>query len=102
MENNSIKLDFAKDFEFESKNNYLVYLNGEEIVFTKFEQYDGPITLQYLPNGGIQSLFAYNLIVKVNNGFLGVEELIYKGNAYTSKAFIEMMGDEKLVNQVLE
>lgn len=102
MENNLIKLDFAKDFEFDSKNNYLVYLNGEQIVLTKFKQYDGPITLQYLPNGGIQSLFDYNLIVKVNNGFLGVKELFYKGNIYTSKAFIEMMGDDKLINQILE
>lgn len=102
MQNNIIKIDFEKDFDFESKDFYKANLNGEELIFTSFKKYDGPITLQFLPNGGIQSLFGYILIIKVNNGFLGVEELIYKGKKMSSKEFIELNKDKELVNQILE
>lgn len=102
MQNNIINIDFNKDFDFESKDFYKASLNGEELIFTSFKQYDGPITLQFLPNGGIQSVFGYNLIIKVNNGFLCVNELIYKGQKMSSKEFIELKKDIELVNQVLE
>ena len=65
------RIDFHKDFDFSSKNNdYYCYFNNEKLIITEFKKYDGPITLQYLPNGGIQSLFNFKIIVKVNNGFI--------------------------------
>lgn len=102
MGNKDIKLDFSKDFDFDSKESFYTYLNGEKIVFTSFKKYEGPITMQFLPNGGIQSLFAYKLIIKVNNGFLEVDELKHENELYSSKSFINKMGDVKLINQVLE
>ena len=102
MQNNISRINFKEDFNFESKEFYKVILNGEELIFTSFKQYVGPITLQFLPNGGIQSVFEYILIIKVNNGFLGVDELIYKGQKMSSKEFIELKKDINLVNQVLE
>ena len=95
MQNNISRINFKEDFNFESKEFYKVILNGEELIFTSFKQYVGPITLQFLPNG-------YILIIKVNNGFLGVDELIYKGQKMSSKEFIELKKDINLVNQVLE
>lgn len=102
MANKEVKLDFSKDFDFNSKNYFVVYFNEEKIIFTSYQKYEGPITMQYLPNGGIQSLFGYKIIIKVNKGFLEVDELIYKGKLYSSKSFIDLIGDLKLINQVLE
>lgn len=102
MQNNIKNIDFKKDFDFNSKDLYKVSLCGEELIFTSYKEYVGPITLQFLPNGGIQSVFGYILIIKVKNGFLGVDELIYKGQKMSSKEFIELKKDTNLVNQVLE
>lgn len=96
------RIDFHKDFDFSSKNNdYYCYINNEKLIITKFKKYDGPITLQYLPNGGIQSLFNFKIIVKVNNGFLENDKVIYKGNTYTSKEFIILIGEFNLLNHQL-
>ena len=59
------RIDFHKDFDFSSKNNdYYCYFNNEKLIITEFKKYEGPITLQYLPNGGIQSLFNFKIIPK--------------------------------------
>lgn len=96
------RLDFSKDIDFTSALFLVCYLNGEKIIFTKYSKYFGPITMQYLPNGGIQSLFDNFLIIKINNGFLKVEELIFNEKKLTSKDFIKIFGEENLINQVLE
>ncbi len=102
MGNKDIHIDYSKDFDFNSKERFLTYLGDEKIIFVGYKKYDGPITMQFLPSGGIQSVFGYKLIVKVNNGFLEVNELIYNGKLMTSKEFIELKNDVSLVNQVLE
>ncbi|MBO8427280.1 MAG: hypothetical protein IAC58_01810 [Firmicutes bacterium] len=100
---NLIKLDFSKDFDFSLKDIPLkVYFNNEVIIFLEYEKYTGPITLQYLPNGGIQSLFHGYLIIKVNNGFLKVKKLIYKNITFSSINFIKEVGEINLINQILK
>lgn len=100
---NLIKLDFSKDFDFTLKDIPLkVYFNNEVIIFLEYEKYTGPITLQYLPNGGIQSLFHGYLIIKVNNGFLKVKKLIYKNVTFSSINFIKEVGEINLINQILK
>ena len=100
---NLIKLDFSKDFDFSLKDIPLkVYFNNEVIIFLEYEKYTGPITLQYLPNGGIQSLFHGYLIIKVNNGFLKVIKLIYKNVTFSSINFIKEVGEINLINQILK
>ncbi len=100
---NLIKLDFSKDFDFSLKDIPLkVYFNNEVIIFLEYEKYTGPITLQYLPNGGIQSLFHGYLIIKVNNGFLKVKKLIYKNVTFSSINFIKEVGEINLINQILK
>lgn len=95
------RINFDIDFDFEDKSTRYCYFNDDRIEFLEFDRYVGPITLQYLPNGGIQSLFNYNLIIKVNNGFLVVTKLIYEKEEMGSQKFISLIGEEKLINQVL-
>ena len=96
------RIKFEKDIKFEAKSSLFCYLKDEKLIFTSYKKYEGPITLQYLPNGGIQSLFSGLLIVKVNNGFLSVDHLIYKGEEISSSSFIKIVGQDHLLNQILE
>ena len=95
------RIHFDLDFDFENKNTRYCYFNDDRVEFLEFERYVGPVTLQYLPNGGIQSLFGGNLIVKVNNGFLKVTKIHFEKKDFTSKEFISFIGEENLANQVL-
>ena len=99
MEAERIRFDW--DFDFENKNKRYCYFNDDRVEFLEFERYVGPITLQYLPNGGIQSLFGGSLIVKVNNGFLKVTKIYFEKKDFTSEEFINFIGEENLANQVL-
>ena len=65
------RLEFDKDFDFDDLEARYCYFNDDRLEFIEFERYVGPITLQYLPNGGIQ------------------------------KEFINLIGEENLANQVL-
>lgn len=98
----TIKLDFNLDIDFKSKINYLVYFRDEKIIFTKYKKYKGPITLQLLPYGGIQSLNRNKIIVALKNGYLEVSELIYKDEEMTSKDFINLVGRDELLNAILK
>ena len=95
------RLYFDQDFDFSNSNPRYCYLDDDRIEFIDFERYVGPVTLQYLPNGGIQSLFHGDLIIKVNNGFLKVTKVIFNKQELTSKEFINLIGEENLANQVL-
>ena len=95
-----LNLDFSKDFDFNSKDSFRVKIkdNNKEVIFISYLKYEGPITLQYLDNGGIISLFNYHLIIKVNNGYLDVTKLKYEDKVYTSKEFINLFGSNNLLN----
>ncbi len=72
---------------------------GKKLILKNIFLYDGPITMQYLPNGGIQSLFHNNLIIKTESGFIATKEVEYDGINYTIGEFSIMYDD--LVNTVL-
>ena len=92
--------DFNKDIDYTSQAILKATFLDKPIYFVTYEPYFGPITMQYLPNGGIQSLFSGYLIIKVNNGFMKVSQLIFQNQNYTSFEFIAKYPD--LVNQVLQ
>ncbi len=101
MEKDNIQvLDFNKDIDYTSQAILKATFLDKPIYFVTYEPYFGPITMQYLPNGGIQSLFSGYLIIKVNNGFMKVSQLIFQNQNYTSFEFIAKYPD--LVNQVLQ
>ena len=95
-------INFNEDIEFGGDLIYLTKFKEEEVEFLTFSKYNGPITMQYLPNGGIQSLIGNYVIVKVNNGFLKVEKLKFKDQILSSKEFIESVGEMNLINQCFE
>ena len=63
------------------------------------QTYDGPITMQYLPLGGIQAVINYHLIINTLKGFMFCDILIYDNRKMSSKQFIEMFPN--IVNEVL-
>lgn len=87
----SQKIDLTKDIE----TTYL----GKKLILRKPYLYQGPITMQLLPYGGIQSVFHYHLIIYTRNGFIASDQVNYDGLEMSSKDFIDTY--DNLVNEVL-
>ena len=51
---------------------------GKELILLNVYIYEGPITLQYIPYGGIQSVFNYHLIINTISGYITCDNLIYQ------------------------
>lgn len=81
-------------------NNIKTTFNKKELILKNLYFYDGPITRQRLPYGGIQSIKNYSLIINCVNGFIASDNLIFDNREMTSKEFIKIM-DENIVNQIL-
>ena len=69
------------------------------MILKDMQTYDGPITMQFLPSGGIQSTYNYHLIINTLKGFMFCDILIYDDKKMSSKQFIEMFPN--IVNEVL-
>ncbi len=77
---------------------YTEYL-GESLVLKQVQIYEGPVTLQYLPYGGIQSVFNGKLIINTKSGFIIPTFIVYQNKEYSNEEFTTKYTD--LVNQVL-
>ena len=73
--------------------------NGKQIILVNMRTYDGPITMQYLPYGGIQSTFNNYIIINTLKGFMFCDTIIIDNEKISSKKFIELFGN--IVNEVL-
>lgn len=82
----------------EHENVYTSY-KGESLVLVDMQTYDGPITMQYLPFGGVQSVFNNHLIINTLKGFMFCDIVIYGNKRISSKQFVEMF--PTIVNEVL-
>ena len=87
----NLDIDLSKDIE--------TTFHGKKLTLKNPYAYYGPITLQYLPYGGIQAVFDYQIIINCKNGFIASKEVIYDGKEMTSKQFIESF--DNIVNEVL-
>lgn len=87
----SQEIDLKKDIE----TTYL----GKTLILHNCFTYQGPITMQYIPYGGIQSVFNNNIILHVKNGFISCKNVTYDGIKMSNKQFIDMF--KNLVNIVL-
>lgn len=74
-------------------------LNGKKLVINDMYPYVGPLTMQYLPNGGIQMIRDNQMIIKTNLGFLATNNIEYDGKKCTVNELIEQF--PYLVNTVL-
>jgi len=77
---------------------YTTY-KGKLLILKNVYKYEGPITLQYLPYGGIQTVFEGNLVINTRNGFITSEFVIYNGEEMTNEEFISR--NSNLVNHIL-
>lgn len=74
-------------------------LNGKILILKGLHNYEGMITMQLLPYGGIQGVNGGNLIIHVKNGYICPNEIIYDGKKYSPKEFCKL--PIELVNRVL-
>ncbi len=89
--------DFNQEVEIGS-DIHTTYL-GYPLILKNVYLYKGPITMQYLPYGGIQSVYQNHLILTSKSGFIATDKVIYKGKELSTKEFIDQFPD--LVNEVL-
>ena len=80
-------------------NDIITTYKGKTLIIKSPYLYYGPITMQYLPYGGIQSVYDYKIIINCKNGFVASDYIIYDGIAMSSKQFI--LNNNNLVNTVL-
>lgn len=91
------KVNFAEEIAI-GTDLYTTYL-GKELILKEVYRYYGPITMQYLPYGGIQSVYDYQIILTTKSGFIATRNVVYDGQELTAKEFIDRFPD--LVNEVL-
>lgn len=89
------------DFNNEINNGDTIKtkFNNKDLVLIDLTFYDGPLTMQLLPYGGIQSVYNYNLIIHFKNGYYKPNKIVYNGLEMSVKEFI--INNENLVNYVL-
>lgn len=73
--------------------------DGKMLILLNVYLYDGPITLQYLPSGGIQTIYNNELVIRVKDGFIACKSVIYDCNYYSINAFVKLYPN--LINQIL-
>lgn len=77
----------------------LTVFDGKSLLLKNIYAYHGPVTMQRLPCGGIQSVCGGHLIIYTQNGFIACDEVALNGTDLSSEAFIAMYPD--IVNRVL-
>lgn len=89
------------DFNDEIKLNTDIKTSykGKSLILKEVYLYEGPVTMQLLPYGGIQSVYNYNLIIYTKSGFICPKEIIYDDIKLTVKEFI--LRYPNLVNEIL-
>lgn len=80
-------------------NDILTVYKGKPLILKDVRKYEGPITLQYLPYGGIQSVFDYKIIIWTKSGFIYSVNVEYDGKEMSGKEFI--LENPNLVNTIL-
>lgn len=80
--------------------NLVGKFNNKVLILKNIKPYQGIITLQYLPNGGIQMIRDNKMIINYNNGFIYTEEINYDNQDYSVKDFNKLFPN--LVNQVIQ
>ena len=82
------KINFDLDIDI-TKKYYKTTFQGHSLILEGLQKYVGPVTMQYVPNGGIQSLFGGNIIIKTQYGYYYPQSVIYGGKRYEPKEFID-------------
>jgi hypothetical protein len=73
--------------------------DNKKLILKNLRPYNGIITLQYLPTGGIQMIRDNKMIINYNNSFIYTEEINFNNQDYNIVEFTKLYPN--LVNQVL-
>lgn len=73
--------------------------DNKKLILKNLRPYNGIITLQYLPTGGIQMIRDNKMIINYNNSFIYTEEIDFNNQDYNIVEFTKLYPN--LVNQVL-
>ncbi len=84
-------IDLTKDIE--------TTLFGKVLILKDLYIYTGPLTMQYLPYGGIQSVYNGQIIIHTKSGYIASKNVIYDGIKMSSSDFTYQF--DHLVNEVL-
>lgn len=93
------RLDRFYDSDDLQKPLFETSFQGSPLTLCSLKPYDGPVTLQYLPSGGVQSLTEGRLIIATTEGFMAPDEVIYNGVRQPTSDFVRTH-EEDLVNSV--
>ena len=63
--------------KIEGNQDVVTTYKGKKLILKNVYYYKGPVTMQYLPYGGIQSTFNKTIIINSKYGFIGCDEVIY-------------------------
>ena len=80
-------------------NDIETTLYGKKLILKNLYQYVGPLTMQYLPYGGIQMIINGQMVISTNIGYLATKEVEYDGIYYTINEFSNRFSN--LVNLIL-
>ncbi|MDE5855494.1 MAG: hypothetical protein K2H06_00440 [Anaeroplasmataceae bacterium] len=88
------------DFSEEVKIGTDIYTKyqGKDLILKEVYRYYGPVTMQYLPYGGVQSVYGNQIILTTKSGFIATRNVVYDGKKMTSEEFIKIFPD--IVNEV--
>lgn len=73
--------------------------NGKVLILKNVYIYNGPITLQFLPSGGIQTIYNDELVIRISDGYIACKEVIYDNKYYLIKDFYKLYNN--LINTIL-
>jgi hypothetical protein len=73
--------------------------DNKKLILKNLRPYNGIITLQYLPTGGIQMIRDNKMVINYNNSFIYTEEINFNNQDYNIVEFTKLYPN--LVNQVL-
>lgn len=90
--------DFNRPIDI-SKGQIKTEFLGKTLILKNIYFYEGPITLQLLPFGGVQSVYGGRIILHTKSGFIASDRVIYDSREMSSEEFIACYPD--LVNEVL-
>ncbi len=81
-----------------TKNIETLFL-GKNLILKNIYLYQGPLTMQYLPFGGIQMIYNNQMVINTNIGYIATKEVEYDGKIYSIEKFSNLY--PHLVNLVL-
>ena len=76
----------------------LTTYNYMDLLLKSVKFYHGPVTMQLLPYGGVQSVYGGNLIIYTKSGFICCDEVEYAGKTMKTSEFVDKY--DQLVNRV--